>query len=192
MWEKSKQSISSGDDSINVIAGGDVNLYLERNVPTALVDQKIEEEVEKLRKSRFFPEFDRTRSSLRLGRSLAEGDLSRGSGEVKGPALAWCVRLLSRSENLNRAEEFLEIAKTLGDFPEAKIAEAFILSQKGDKPAALNALANIDSNVSHSAGLMIVAYHDGAEGALSWMDDAGYTIGDLDSDGKSYAPEPTA
>jgi hypothetical protein len=39
MWKKGKQSISSGDDSTNVIAGRDVNLYLEGNVPTELVDQ---------------------------------------------------------------------------------------------------------------------------------------------------------
>ncbi|MGG7056526.1 hypothetical protein, partial [Nitrosomonas sp. ANs5] len=133
MWKTNKQSISSGDDSTNVIAGRDVNFYLEGNVPTGLVDQKTEEEVEKLRKSRFFLEFDRTISSLRLARRLAEGDLSSGSDEVKGRALAWCARLLSHSEDLDRAEEFLELAKTLGDFPEAKVVEAFIISKKGDK-----------------------------------------------------------
>jgi len=186
MWKKGKQSISSGDDSTNVIAGRDVNLYLEGNFPTELVDQRTEEEVEKLRKSRFFLEFDRTRSSLRLGRRLTEGDLSGGSDEVRGRVLAWCARLLSPSEDLERAEEFLELARTLGDFSEAKIAEAFIISQKGDKAAALNALAGIDSDASRSAGLMIVAHHDGAEGALQWMTDAGYAAEDLDSDGKSF------
>lgn len=186
MWNKSQLSISSGDDSTNVIAGRDVNLYLDGNVPTGLVDQNTQEELEKLRKSRPFSEFDTTRSSLRLGGRLAKGDLSGGSDEVRGRALAWCARLLSRSENLAGAEEFLEIAKTLVDFPEVKIAEAFIISQKGGKAAALNALADIDSDVSHSAGLMIVAHHEGAEGALSWMDDAGYTVGDMDSDGKSF------
>ena len=186
MWNNNKQSIDSGDDSTNVIAGGDVNLYLEGNVPKELIDQKTEEEVEKLRKSRFFLEFDRTRSSLRLGRCLAEGNLSGGSDEVRGRALAWCVRLLSRSEELERAEELLELAETLADLPEVKIAKAFIISQKGDKAAALNVLADIDSNLSHSAALIIVAHHDGAEGALSWMVDASYTIGELDSDGKSF------
>jgi hypothetical protein len=186
MWNKGKQAISAGDHSTNMIAGRDVNVYLQGNVPTELVDQKIEEEVEKLRKSRFFLEFDRTRSSLKLGKRFAEDDLSSGSYEVRGRALAWCARLLSRSEDLERAEEFLELAKTLGDFTEAKIAEAFIISRKGDKAAALNALADIHSDVSHSAGLIVVAHHDGAEGALSWMNDAGYTVGDLDSDGKSF------
>ena len=41
--------------------------------PTALVDQKIEDEIDILRKSRFFVEFDRIRSSLELGRRVAEG-----------------------------------------------------------------------------------------------------------------------
>lgn len=185
MWNKGKQVISAGDHSTNVIAARDVNIYLEGNVPTEFVDQKTEDEVEKLRKSRFFLEFDTVRSSLRLGRRLAEGDLSGGSDEVRGRALAWCARLLSRSEDLESVEKYLELAKSIGDFAEAKIAEAFILSQKGDKAAALSAVAGIDSIVSHSAGLMIVAHHDGVEGALRWMNDAGYTVGDLDSDGKS-------
>ncbi len=186
MWNKGKQAISAGDQSTNVIAGGDVYLNLGENVPTELVDQKIEEELEKLKKSRFFDEFDTTGSSLRLGRRLAEGNLSGGSDAVRGRALAWCARLLSRSENIERGVEFLNCAKDLGNFVEARIAEAFILSQKGDKAASLKALAEIDSDVSHSAGLLIVAYHDGAEGALRWMNDAGYTVGKLDSDGKGF------
>ena len=186
MWIRAKQSISAGDESTNVIAGRDVNILLKGNVPTDLVNQKIEEQVEKLRKSRPFSDFDQTRSSLSLGRRLAEGELSGGSDEVKGRALAWCARVLSPSDDLEWAEKFLELAKHLGNSTEAKIAEAFVVSQKGDRPAALKVLAGIDSDASRSASLMIVAHHDGAEGALSWMNDAGYTVGDLDSDGKGF------
>jgi hypothetical protein len=183
MWKSDKQSISAGDYSTNLMAGHDI-IFID-NTPKELVDQKIEEEVEKLRKSRFFIEFDSIRSALRLGRRLAESDLSGGSDKVRGQALAWCARLLSRSEDIEQAEKFLELAKSLGDFVETKIAEAFIISQKGDKATALSALANIDSDVSHSAGLRIVAHHDGVRGALSWMNNADYTVSDLDSDGKS-------
>ena len=186
MWKRGKQSISAGDDSTNVIAGRDVNFFLKGNVPKELVDQIIEEEVDKLRKSRFFSEFDRTRSSLSLGRRLAEGNLSGGSDEMRGRGLAWCARILSPSDDLERAEGFLELAKTLGDSPEAKIAEAFVISQKGDKATALQTLAGVDSHASRSAGLMIVAHHDGAESALKWMTDAGRTADHLDSDGKSF------
>ena len=185
MWEKRKQSISSGDDSTNLIIGGDLNLYLEENFPTEIVDQITEEEVKKLKKSRFLFGFDQITSSLRLGRRLTEGNLSGGSEVVRGRALAWCARLLAYTEHLEMAEKILELARTLGDFPEAKIAEAFILSQKNDKAGALKALADIDSDASRSAGLMIVAHHDGAAGALRWMNDAGYADEDLDADGKN-------
>ncbi len=184
MWKRGKKSISAGDDSTNVIAGRDVNFFL--NVPTELVDQRMEEEVEKLRKSRFFSEFDRIRSSLSLGRRLAEGDLSGGSDEIRGRGLAWCARVLSPSDDLERAEDFLKLAKILGDSPETKFAEAFVISRKGDKASALQSLAGIDSHASRSAGLMIVAHYDGAESALKWMTDAGRTADHLDSDGKSF------
>ena len=186
MLKIGKQSISSGDDSTNVIVGRDAYFNFEENVPTDLVDQIIEGELENLKKSRFFREFDRTGATLRLGKRLIEGNLSGGSANVRGQALAWCSRILSPSKDFERAEEFLALAKTLGDFTETKIAEAFILSQKGDKASALIALADIDSEVAHSAGLMIVAHHDGAKYALNWKNAAGYTIEDLDSDGKSF------
>ena len=184
MWKKHKQSISSGNDSANLIVGGDFNLYLEENFPTEIIDQITEEEVKKLKKSRFLFGFDKI-TSLRLGSRLTEGNLSGGSDEVRGRALAWCARLLAPTEHLEMAKKFLERARTLGDFPEAKISDAFILSQKNDKAGALKALADIDSDASRSAGLMIVAHHDGVEGALQWMTDAGYADEDLDSDGKS-------
>lgn len=186
MWDKVKQSISSGAGSTNLLAGRDIHLFYAGNVPAELIDQKIEEEIENLRKSRFFSEFDTTRSSLALGRRLTEGDLSGGSDEVRARALAWCARVLSRSEELDRAEAFLLLAKTLGDNLETQIAEAFVLSQNGDKTAALQALAGIDSGASRSAGLMIVAHHDGAEGALQWVNDTRFVVNDFDSDGKSF------
>lgn len=90
MWKRSEQSISSGDDSINLAAGRDVNafIFLNENVPTGLVDQKTEEEVEKLRKSRFFLEFDTIGSTLRFGSRIAEGELSGGTAEVRERGLA--------------------------------------------------------------------------------------------------------
>ena len=41
MWNKNSLSISSGDDSLNILAGGDVYLSVG-NQPTELIDQKIE------------------------------------------------------------------------------------------------------------------------------------------------------
>lgn len=154
--------------------------------PTALVDQRIAEEVNNLRKSRFFVEFDRVASSLALGRRLVERELSGGSDEARSRALAWCARLLSRSEELDKAEELLALARMLGSCPEIDIADAFIVSQRGDRTASLRILADIGTPSSRSAALMIVAHHDGTEGVLEWLDDAGVKAAELDSDGKSF------
>lgn len=186
MLNKSRQSIRSGDQSTNLMVGGNLYAYVGLNVPTELVDQAVVVEVDKLKKSRFFLEFDGNGSALKLGGQLFDGRLSMATAEIRGWGLTWCARLLARSENLDRAGSFLECAKTLGDFSEAKIVDAFFTSQKGDKAGALRALAAIDSDASRSAGLMIVAHHEGAEGALKWIDNAGYTADDLDSDGKIF------
>ncbi|WP_337288704.1 HNH endonuclease [Candidatus Methylomirabilis sp.] len=154
--------------------------------PTALVDQKIEDDVDILRKSRFFVEFDGVRSSLALARRLVDGELSGGTDAVRSRALAWCARFLSPTEKLDKAEEYLKLAKGLGTGPEVEIAHAFICSQKGDKNAALSALASIDAPISRSAALMVVAYHEGPERAVDWLKTAGIDVTDLDPDGKYF------
>lgn len=154
--------------------------------PTALVDQKINDDVDLLRKSRLFVEFDRVRSSLALARRLVEGELSGGSDAVRSRALSWCARFLSPTEELDKAEEYLKLAKTLGSCPEIEIADAFICSQKGDKNAALSVLAGIDLPLSRSAALMVVAHHEGSQGAVDWLKTAGINATDLDPDGKHF------
>lgn len=154
--------------------------------PTALVDEKIECEVEILCKSRFFIEFDRIRASLVLAKKLVEGELSGGTDTVRSRALAWCARILSRSNELGKAEEYLKLAKDLGTGPEIEIAQAFIRSQKGDKSLALSTLAKIDAPISRSAALMVVAHHDGSVGVVDWLNATGINVRDLDPDGKHF------
>ena len=148
-----------------------------------LVDQKIKDETDILRKSRFFAEFDSVRFSLELSRKLIEGELSVGTNMVRCRALAWCVRILS-TEKLGKAEEYLKYVKKLGTCEEIDIADAFISSQKGDKNTALSALAGIDSPMCRSAAFMIVKHHEGPQGAIDWLKSAEVDISDLDSDGK--------
>ena len=139
-----------------------------------------------LRKSRFFLEFATAGSSLTLGKRIVEGELSGGTDAVKCRALAWCARLLSRTEELGKASGYLTLAKGLGTRPEIDIADAFIASQNGNKGTALKTLAGIDSPASRSAALMIVAHHEGAEGALDWLKDAAIEAADFDPEGKYF------
>ena len=155
-------------------------------VITKLFDQEIQNETNRIRKSRFFVEFDSTRSSLVLARKLVEGDFSIGSDAVRSESLAWCIRFLSRTEELDKAEKYLKFAKELGTCPEIDIADAFICSQKGDKKAALSTLADIGSPMAQSAAFVIVKHHDGSQGAIDWLKSADINASDLDPDGKYF------
>lgn len=153
----------------------------------ALVDQRIEENIEKLRKSRFFSEFDRAGFSLNFGEQLTSGELSGGTSSVRSRALAWCSRTLSYAEHVTKAEEYFNIAKKLGGgAPEIDIAHAFILSKKGDKSAALKILADIDLSIARSAAYIIVANHDGQSGSVDWLNNAGIPASSLDPDGRRF------
>ena len=153
--------------------------------PTGLVDTKIEEEIDQLRKSRFFPDFERVTSSTTLGRRLVHRELSGGSDHLRCQALAWSARVLSGAGELDMAQEFLKLADQLGTCEQAEIARAFILSYQGDKAGALHILATLDTPGSRSAALMVVVHHDGAEMAFKWLQETETHAANLDSDGKS-------
>ena len=155
-----------------------------RYFPTDIIDQKIEDETDILRKSRFFTDFDRTGSSLALARKLVEGELSGGTNTVRSLSLAWCVRILSHTKELDKAEEHLKYAKELGRCQEIYIADACISSKKGNKNEALSILANINSPMSRSAALIVVANHDGPQGAIDWSNTVGIDATNIDPDGK--------
>jgi len=185
MQKRNKQEIASGDGSFNIQVAGDLNCF-PQGYPTELVDQTIKDDVNTLRKSRFFAEYDRVRSSVALGTRLAEGDLSGGTAAVRGWALAWCARTLSTSDDLKTAQEYVKLAKTLTEGQDVEIADAFIASREGRKTAALSDLAAIHSPASRTAALMIASHHDGAVGAIEWLRAAGLTASDLDPDGKFF------
>jgi hypothetical protein len=154
--------------------------------PAALVDQKIEQEIDIVRKSRFFVEFETVSVTITLAARLAKGELSIGTDFVRAKALAWCTRILSPTEEMAAAEEHLKLAKTLGSCPEIDIADAFIISQKGYKRDALAALARIDLPISRSAALMVVAHHEDPQATVEWMKSAGIDAKSLDPDGKYF------
>ena len=151
--------------------------------PVELVDHKIIQEEEILRRSQFFSDFDSVDFALSFAGKLLDGELSGGTNTTKSKALAWCARLLSSADTA-KAEELLKEARRLGAGPEIQIASAFIVSQKGDMAAALNTLAVIASPASRSASFMVANNHHGPQGALDWLRTAGMNATDFDHDGK--------
>jgi len=187
MREKIVQTVSAGAGSENYLALGDINLVNNYCNAPELIDDDITKKIDQLVKCRFFTEYDLENKALQLSKYVLKGGkLAGGTDTKRSLALAWCARILAVLHDLERAEEYAGVAKILNDLPEVKIAEAFVASRKGDRTAALQVLARIDSNASYTARLMIVGYHDGMEGALRWMDQICPTADDLDSDGKFF------
>ena len=177
---KMKERLSADRESV------EPDVFDHRRFPKALVDGEIEDNIQNLRKTRFFQEFDKVRLPLELGRRIVEGDLSGGTDKVRCRALAWIARLLSRTDEIATAEQYISLAKELGACPEIKIADAFVASQRGDKTAALRALPDIDSPCLRSAAFSVMFHHEGARGALDWLNDAGINPVDMDSEGKFF------
>lgn len=177
------QSIRSGNNSVNLLAARDINIYA--GFPVKFIDQKIAEELKLICKSRFFNEFDSIALSKRLGRRLVEGDFSQGTAEARCSAFAWCARLLARNE-VETAKDYLEQAQELCSIPEVNIAKAFVVSQEGDQRSALKLLNEISTPASRSAALMIKAHHEGYSKAIQWLVDSRIEKTDLDADGKNF------
>lgn len=178
-----QQSVITGDVTNSEIT--QYIQYIQEGFDSGpIVDEKINEGIEVIRKSRFFPEFDTAQASVVFSGRL-ERELAGGSDGVKSKAMAWCSRFLS-NKDLDQAVECLKGAKQLGICTEIEIAEAFIHSKQGDTQTALRILANISTPLSNSASLMVVSNHEEAKAAIDWLETAGISVSDLDSDGKLY------
>lgn len=158
---------------------------IENNYAGPNVDEKLNEELEFLCKSRYYVDKNASDTALTLATKITEGEFRGGSEDVKSRALAWCSRILTISE-LTKAEVYYRLAKRLGSNLEVCIAEAFINSQKGQKQIALSLLAALDTSLSRSAALIIVSRHDGLQGAVDWITSTGITMADLCSEGKYH------
>ena len=183
-WKSDHESRSVAAE-IEALAGrGQSDAPLQ--FPTSLVDQKIEKDLGVIRQGRLFLEFDTAVRCLEFGAALTAGDYAGGTEDVRGRALAWCARLLGRSEELGTAREYLRLARSLGAQEEVAVAAALVRSHEGDHRKAFGALAHLDSPMACSARLIVAADEGGPKGVIRWARDAGVEAAELDSDGKAF------
>lgn len=179
--EKTTDLVTDG-----ILAGIRSEPSLYKKYPKNLVDSEIQKNLLLIRRARFFSEFSTNDHSIRLAEKIRSGEFHGGSDDVKSNALAWCARFLALGENNLKSDEFLNLAKQLGNGPEVTIAEAFRISSHKDLEGALGILAGITSSTSYSAALRIVANQRDATTAITWLSKAGLTYADLDADGKVF------
>lgn len=166
------------------ITTAEANVFSHSFHPVDLIDQRIDEEVIKIRRARFFIDFDAKEHARTLALKLIEGEYSGGSNRVRGDALAWCARILSRGDLIDLAKNCLDLATSLSGSGEVSIAAAFISAADGEVSAALDRLAQIDTAAARGAALMIVGHDRGAKAALEWLGQSGTAVNSLNADGK--------
>ena len=162
------------------------NASLKNRYPREIIDSEIEKEISILRRARFFVEFKSIEYSIRLAEKIISGELEGGSEHVKSKALAWCARLLAYSEYGDKSVDYLRIAKNMDDRVEIHLAEAFIISAKGDLKGALSSLEGLDSPAVLAASLFIVNHHNDSVATIKWIENSGITVSELDAEGKFF------
>lgn len=150
--------------------------------PLTLIDECIEAEVDRFRKSIAFK--DGVKEALLLAGKLADGDYSDGTARGRMIGLAWCARALSTRDKLDDAERFLSAAEKIGSCSEIRIARAITSAHRGDTRSALRELAKIDSPESRSAGFIVVETRKGLQSALDWLGATGTSLDAMDYSGK--------
>ena len=147
-----------------------------------LVDEKIREAIDRLRRSRHFAEFDSAKASVSLGRRLTVGEFKDGSSPIRIEGLALCARSLCGADFAS-AKRLVKAARELGSSLELDVAEAVVDAAEGDCRGAIAKLADLDSPCARTAALMLVAHHKGKPAAEEWFRTAGLSLADLDPQG---------
>ncbi len=148
-----------------------------------LSDQEIEQALSRLRQARFFFGFSAKDEALQLADKVEQAELAGGSREVRARALAWCARILSTGDTLERAKALAARSRALTPTEVTDLADAFILANS-DRQAALVKLGEMDSPAARSAALRIVVNSESPDAALAWAERAGLGAEAFDSDGK--------
>ena len=148
-----------------------------------LLDEKIKEAIDRLRRSHHFSEFDSVKASIELGRRLIADEFKDGSSATRVEGLSWCARSLCAAD-VAGAERLIVAARNLERSPELGIAEAVVAAAKGDHRGALAKLADLDSPCARTAALVAVARHEGKLAATEWLTAAGLSPADLDPEGR--------
>ncbi|MDN3922515.1 CDC27 family protein [Roseateles violae] len=151
---------------------------------TAIVDAEVARQTERLRRCRFFAGVNTIEDARRLTVSLDNGVLALASSATKGEALAWCARFLATTAPDEAQSALDRITSPSQEL--ISIARAFIKQGSGNLADSLGLLAAIDMPMARGAAYICVQKTKGFEEAETWLQHAGLTGADLDSDAKLF------
>ena len=155
-----------------------------RGVQSRFIDEEAGRRLDRLRKCRFFGEFDAIEEARRLIGSLEEGELVLASEELKGTALAWCARVLS-SAAPDEAAEAAGSVRVASD-ESHDVAQGVVKAARGALQEAMGELCKVGTPVALGAAYICILRTAGLAEANEWLRTAALSFTDLDSDGKFH------
>ena len=164
------------------------DINIERDLyeygPKKLVNQKIIEELEIIRKSIWLSETNNIAKITEFGLEIDNnGWLSSGSSDIRCKALAQCSRYLSAHNN-DLARKFFDTAQKLGNNLDTQIAKICIEVNSGKFENAAEKLLKLESPTSRTISLMMMSRIPDQHIALKWFETRIMNLKQLDSDGK--------
>ncbi|MCD2166238.1 esterase/lipase family protein [Comamonas koreensis] len=151
---------------------------------TAVIDAEVSNQVEHVRKCRFFAGFDTMGEVRRLVISLDGGALAMASSAAKSNALAWCARWLATSDPAESRSILHRITSPNQEL--MAIASALLNNGDGALAESLRVLTQIPTPMGLGAAYICVQKAKGFEEAEDWLQQTGLTNVDLDSDAKFF------
>lgn len=149
-----------------------------------IIDADVDSRLARLRKCRLFPEFDPIEEARGLNSSMQEGELVLASEEQKGTAFAWCARILCGVAPNEAAEILDRIELAKDDAPE--VARGLLTAARGSLEEAINELCAIGTSEALGAAYIWILRTKSLQEANEWLDKAGLSFSDLDSDAKFF------
>ena len=146
---------------------------------TEVYDSEVARQLDRLRKSRLFSDFNTTNEARKLIANLEDGSLAFASPKSKAEALSWCARVLSVSEP-DEAQSALDSILN-PDNELTVIAQALIMASRGSLNEALGELTGLDTSLGYGAAYVSMLNAKGFKQADEWLREAGLSSTCLDS-----------
>lgn len=161
-----------------------INLVLPKNaVGSVYINDAALRELNTIKRHRFFQQYPAIELTLELIDKIKGGSLVGMSPGEKSYVLAWCSRIISRKDS-DLATEILTLAKLEDQNQFTKIAECCIAWYANSDTTVIATLTGLNNPLCISAAFILIHNSNGPAKALKWLEDCGYSLNDMDADGK--------
>ncbi|MBK7032771.1 MAG: hypothetical protein IPH49_05800 [Ignavibacteria bacterium] len=142
--------------------------------------EELLQQVDILRKSRFFLGFDAIATARNLASMVQSGNFRHAPASSRSLALSLCVRLLYR-DDLAYAKSLLLEALTL-HADNARIVAELVNAWEEEPAVSITKLLQMHDADALTAAFIVKSKQ--SDNAVEWLAEAGYKLSDLSSDGK--------